>query len=49
MVSYFNYANRLADGLGVQLEGFWSSKELTMTREEFDEIITSREEGGSAQ
>ena len=49
VVSYFNYANRLADGLGIQLEGFWSGEDLTMTRREFDEIVTSRDEGGSAQ
>ena len=49
VVSYFNYANRLADGLGIQLEGFWSGEDLTMTRQDFDEIVTSREEGGSAQ
>jgi hypothetical protein len=49
VASYFNYVNRLADGLGVELEGFWSGEDLTMTREEFDEIVTSREEGGNAQ
>ena len=48
VVSYFNYVNRLADGLGVELEGFWSGEDLTMTREEFDRIVASREEGGSA-
>ena len=47
VVSYFNYANRLADGLGVELEGFWSGEDLTMTREEFDEIVCAREQGGS--
>ena len=36
VVSYYNYVNRLADGLGVELEKFWETKELTMTREEFD-------------
>ena len=49
VASYFNYANRLADGLGIQLEGFWSGEDLTMTLREFDEIVTSRDEGGSAQ
>jgi len=48
VVSYFNYVNRLADGLGVELESFWSGEDLTMTREEFDRIVASREEGGSA-
>jgi len=49
VASYFNYVNRLADGLGVELEGFWSGEDLTMTREEFDEIVTSREQGGTTQ
>ena len=34
VVSYYNYVNRLADGLGVELEHFWDLEELTMTREE---------------
>ncbi len=49
VVSYFNYVNRLADGLGVELEDFWSGEDLTMAREEFDELVTSKEEGGSVQ
>jgi len=49
VVSYYNYVNRLADGLGVGLEGFWSVEDLTMTRQEFDEIVTSTEEGGGVQ
>ena len=49
VVSYFNYVNRLADGLGVELEDFWSGEDLTMTREEFDEIVTSKEEAGGAR
>jgi len=35
VTSYYNYVNRLADGLGVELEGFWTPEELTITREEF--------------
>jgi hypothetical protein len=35
VVSYYNYVNRLADGLGVELEDFWEDDELTMGREEF--------------
>ena len=49
VVSYYNYVNRLADGLGVELEGFWSVEDLTMTRQEFDEIVTSKKEGGGVQ
>ena len=36
VVSYYNYVNRLADGLGVELENYWEAEEFTMTREEFD-------------
>ena len=49
VVSYYNYVNRLADGLGVELEGFWSVEDLTMTRQEFAEIVTSKKEGGGVQ
>ena len=36
VVSYYNYVNRLADGLGVELEASWEDETLTMTREELD-------------
>ncbi len=36
VVSYYNYVNRLADGLGVELEEEWSDADHTMTRDEFD-------------
>ena len=36
VASYYNYVNRLADGLGVELEETWAGKRLTLTREEFD-------------
>lgn len=39
VVSYFNYVNRLADGLGVELEAFWTEDELTITRAEFERQI----------
>lgn len=35
VVSYYNYVNRLADGLGVELEDSWTDEELTITREDF--------------
>ena len=51
--AYDNYVNRLADGLGVELEEFWSDEDLTVTREEFDEMTASKripeEEDGGAQ
>lgn len=37
VVSYYNYVNRLADGLGVEIEPDWDDRELTMTRSEFEE------------
>ena len=37
VVSYYNYVNRLADGLGVELEETWTDDEMTLTRAEFEE------------
>ena len=37
VVSYYNYVNRLADGLGVELEDFWTTEEMIISREEFEE------------
>jgi len=37
VVAYYNYVNRLADGLGVELEDFWDEGDLIVTREEFEE------------
>ncbi len=36
VVAYYNYVNRLADGLGVRLEDEWTDREMIMTRAEFD-------------
>lgn len=36
IVAYYNYVNRLADGLGVELEAGWRDGELTLTRREFE-------------
>lgn len=38
VVSYYNYVNRLADGLGVELEGFWVGETLTLERDEFERL-----------
>jgi len=35
VTSYYNYVNRLADGLGVELEAFWAPEDLTLGHEEF--------------
>ncbi len=37
VVSYFNYVNRMADGLGVELEDRWREEDFTLTRAEFEE------------
>ncbi len=37
VVSYFNYVNRMADGLGVELEARWREEDFTLTRAEFEE------------
>ena len=42
VVSYYNYVNRLADGLGVELEPSWTEEELTISRAEFDERVARR-------
>ena len=38
VVAYYAYVNRLADGLGVELEDFWAGEELTITRAELDAL-----------
>lgn len=35
VASYYNYVNRLADGLGVELEPHWRDEDCTLTRDEF--------------
>ncbi|GMV07423.1 MAG: hypothetical protein AMXMBFR53_36980 [Gemmatimonadota bacterium] len=35
VTSYYNYVNRLADGLGVELEAEWKPQDLTLTHEAF--------------
>ena len=35
VVSYYNYVNRLADGLGVELEEDWGEERLILSLEEF--------------
>jgi len=36
VVSYYNYVNRLADGLGVELEDSWTADEMVISRDEFE-------------
>lgn len=42
IVAYYNYVNRLADGLGVELEEGWTKEDCTLTREEFDVLREAR-------
>lgn len=42
VAAYYNYVNRMADGLGVELEDRWEEDELTITREDFDATRASR-------
>ena len=43
VTSYYNYANRLADGLGVELEDYWDGMDHTLTREEFVALRPARD------
>lgn len=43
VTSYYNYANRLADGLGVELEDYWDGLDHTLTREEFVALRPARD------
>jgi len=47
VASYYNYVNRLADGLGVELEPWWREPELTVSREEFARRVTGRAGGAT--
>lgn len=42
VTSYYNYVNRLADGLGVELEEGWTVDELTITPGEFRARVDAR-------
>ena len=37
VVCYYNYVNRLAGGLGVELEADWREEDYTLTWPEFEE------------
>ncbi|NNM33086.1 MAG: peroxidase [Gemmatimonadetes bacterium] len=34
VVSYYNYVNRLADGVGVELEAYWRPEDLIVSQAE---------------
>ena len=48
IVAYYGYVNRLADGLGVELEAEWRDRELTLPRREFDAFREARRRGEEA-
>jgi hypothetical protein len=43
--SYYNWAKRLADGSGVELEASWTEGELTLTRDDFAAALAAKKEG----
>lgn len=47
VTSYYNYVNRLADGLGVELEASWTPEELTLSEEEFRSLKAGRGPAGT--
>jgi len=49
VASYYAYVNRLADGLGVELEEHWSDEDCTLTRGEFEALREARRAGAQAR
>ncbi len=49
VVSYYNYVNRLADGLGVELEDEWADEDLILDREAFEERAAQGSDGADAR
>ena len=43
VTSYYNYVNRLADGLGVELESSWRDEDLSISREQFQQARKGKE------
>lgn len=43
VTAYYNYVNRLADGLGVELESYWKDEDMTMTRDDFERGLAERQ------
>ena len=43
VTSYYNYVNRLADGLGVELESSWRDEDLSISREQFQQAREGKE------
>ncbi len=47
--AYYNFVNRLANGLDVELESKWTDEEMTITREEFRLSHEATPEGTSEE
>lgn len=46
VAAYYNYVNRLAEGLSVQLEDHWTHDMMTLTRQEFEDRRVGRRRDG---
>ena len=42
VTAYYAYVNRLADGLGVELEEYWRPEDLVLPLDEFEAIRAER-------
>lgn len=43
VAAYYSYVNRLADGLGVELEPYWQEDDLSLSEAEFERRREERE------
>lgn len=48
VAAYYNYVNRLAEGLGVALEPYWEEEDMTITHEEFEQQVRDRRQLGES-
>lgn len=49
VTAYYAYVNRLADGLGVELERYWRPEDLTLPWDEFEAIRDRRRASQAAR
>ena len=49
VTAYYAYVNRLADGLGVELEQYWRPEDLTLPWDEFEAIRDRRRASQAAR
>lgn len=48
VTAYYNYVNRLAEGLAVELERTWREEDLTLPRADFEHFQGLMQRGGEA-